>query len=184
MPPLASLVLAAQAVGATVPGTVPSPGSNYGQCAGVRVTASDRAVPPKDMTFSSRETLDLVLRPRVRQNVQGDHLMELKIFTPRGFLYQVIALPFVGAAAQDAHGQQAAAPPSRVVPGYPRALEVQRLVPARGSARRAEFELRASLPVAGTSITLSSIYGTWSVQTFLDGQAEPCGPVTRFTIRD
>ncbi len=184
MPPLAFLVLAAQVAGATVPGTVPPPGRYNGRCAGVRVTASDSAVPRKDMTFSSRETLDLVLRPRLRQDVKGDHLMELKIFTPRGFLYQVIALPFVGAAAPGARGQQAAAPPSRVVPGYPRPLEVQRLVPSRGSPRRGEYELRASLPVAGTSITLSSIYGTWSVQTFLDGQAEPCGPVTRFTIRD
>ncbi len=182
MPPLALLVLVAQ-VGGTVSGTVPSAGQYYPQCTGVRVTASDRAVPPKDMTFSSRETLDLVLRPRMRQDLQGDHLMELKVFTPGGFLYQVIALPFVG-AAPNARGQQGAAPPPRVVPGYPRPLEVQRLVPVRGSATRGELELRAHLPVAGTSITLSSIYGTWSVQTFLDGQAEPCGPVTRFTIRD
>ena len=179
MPALAFLVLATQVVGGTVSGTVPSTGRYYGRCAGVRVTAPDRALPPKNMTFSSRETLDLVLRPRMRQDMRGDHLMELKIFTPRGFLYQVIALPFVGAAAP---GQQAAAPPSRVVPGYPRPLEVQRLVQSSGT--RGEFELRARLPVAGTSITLSSIYGAWSVQTYLDGQAEPCGPVTRFAIRD
>jgi len=134
------------------------------------------------MTFSSRETLDLLLRPRVRQNLQGDHLMQLKVFTPGGFLYQVITVPFVGAAA-DARGNQAT-PAARLVPGYPRALEVQRLVPVRGSTTRAEYELRARLPVAGTSITSSSIYGTWSVQAFLDGRAEPCGPATLFTIRD
>ena len=184
MPPLVSLLLAAQVVGSTVTGTVTPPGRYYGRCTGVRVTASDRAAPPKNMTFSSRETLDLVLRPRMRQDLQGDHLMELKVFTPRGFLYQAIALPFVGAAAPDARGQQAAAAPSRLVPGYPRPLEAQRLVPVRTSATRGEYELVARLPVAGTSITLSSIYGTWSVQPFLDGQAEPCGPATRFTIRD
>ena len=182
MPPLALLVLAAQ-VGGTASGPVPSPGRYFPQCSGVRVTASDRAVPPKDMTFSSRETLDLLLRPRIRRNLQGDHLMQLKVLTPGGFLYQVITVPFVGAAA-DARGQQAAAPRARVVPGYPRPLEVQRLVLVRGSATRAEYELRARLPVAGTSITLSSIYGTWSVQAFLDDRAEPCGPATRFTIRD
>src|SRR5512143_1880094 len=184
MPALAFLVLAAQVVGGTVSGTVPSPGRYYGQCTGVRVTASDRAAPPKNMTFSSRETLDLVLRPRLRQDFEGDHLMELKLFTPGGFLYQSIALPFVGAASSARGQQAAAAPPARVVPGYPRPLEVQRLVPVRTSGTRGEYELRARLPVAGTSITLSSIYGTWSVQTFLDGQAGPCGPATRFTIRD
>jgi hypothetical protein len=184
MPALAFLVLAAQVVPGTVPGTGPLMGRDSGQCAGVRVTASDRALPPKSMTFSSRETLDLVLRPRVRQDLPGDHLMELKILTPRGFLYQSIALPFVG-GAQAARGPQAdaAAPAARVVPGYPRPLEVQRLVPAQ-SGTRGEYELHARLPVAGTSITQSSIYGTWSVQAFLDGQAEPCGPATRFTIRD
>ncbi len=182
MPAVAFLVLAAQVVGGTVGGTAPSTGRYYGGCTGVRVTASDGTLPPRNMTFSSRDTVDLVLRPRLRQDFQGDHLMELKIFTPRGFLYQVIALPFVGAAAPDARGLQAAAPPSRVVPGYPRPLEVQRLV--QSSAKRGEYELQARLPLAGTSITLSSIYGTWSVQTFLDGQAEPCGPVTRFKIRD
>jgi len=176
MPPLAFLVLAAQ-VGGTVPGTVPPAVPHSPQCTGVRVTASDRAVPPRDMTFSSRETLDLLLRPRMRRDLPGDHLMQLKVFTPGGFLYQMITVPFVGAA-------QEAAPPPRVVPGYPRPLEVQRLVPVRGSGSRAEYELRARLPVAGTSITLSSIYGTWSVQAFLDGQADPCGPATRFTIRD
>jgi hypothetical protein len=134
------------------------------------------------MTFSSRETLDLALRPRFRRNVAGDHLLRLEVYTPGGFLYQVITVPFVGAA--DARGNQAA-PPSRVVPGYPRPLEVQRLVPVRESAAgRGGYELRARLPVAGTSITLSSIYGTWSVRAFLDDRAEPCGPATRFTIRD
>jgi hypothetical protein len=185
MPALAILVLAAQVVPGAAPATGPLMGRDSGQCAGVRVTASDRALPPKNMTFSSRETLDLVLRPRMRRDLQGDHIMELKILTPRGFLYQSIALPFVGAAPA-AGGQQAVAapaPPPRVVPGYPRPLEVQRLVPVQ-SGTRGEYELRARLPVAGTSITQSSIYGTWSVQTFLDGQAEPCGPATRFTIRD
>jgi len=195
MPPLALLVLAAQVGGATS-GAVPSPGHSYPQCTGVRVTASDRAVPPRNMTFSSRETLDLQLRPRLRLDLQGDHLMQLKVFTPGGFLYQVITLPFVGAARPDGRERpewttnRAAAgtadpPPPRVVPGFPRPLEVQRLVPVTGgSTTRAEYELSARLPVAGTSITLSSLYGTWSVQPYLDGRPEPCGPATRFTIRD
>ena len=42
----------------------------------------------------------------------------------------------------------------------------------------------ATLPVAGTSITMSSLYGRWSVEPHLDGQPGPCGPAARFTIRD
>jgi hypothetical protein len=191
MPPLALLVLAAQ-VGATVPRAVPSPPRASLQCTAVRVTASDREAPPKDMTFSSRETLDLLFRPRVRQNLRGEHLMQLKVFTPGGFLYQVLTVPFVGETQSGGRERPgwitnrataaAEPPPPRVVPGFPRPLEVQRLVPASGG--RGEYELRARLPVAGTSITLSSLYGTWSVQPYLDGAADPCGPATRFTIRD
>lgn len=190
MPPLALLVLAAQ-VGAAAPRALPPPPRTSRQCM-VRVTASDRTVPPKDMTFSSRKTLDLLFRPRLMQNLQGEHLMQLKVTTPGGFLYQVLTVPFVGEAQPGGRerpgwvtNQATAAadpPPPRVVPGFPRPLEVQRLVPAGGG--RSEYELRARLPVAGTSITLSSLYGTWSVQPYLDGAAEPCGPATRFTIRD
>jgi hypothetical protein len=146
------------------------------------------------MTFSSREVLDLALRPRLRLNLEGEHVMQLRLLTPGGFLYQVITLPFVGAATDGAGHPgwttnragdgDADPPPPRAVPGYPRPLAVQRLVPASAGDARAEYELHARLPVAGTSITLSSLYGTWSVQTYLDGQAEPCGPETRFTIRD
>jgi len=195
MPLLAVLLLAAQA-GGTTPEAVPSAARAYPVCVGVRVTASDQALPPKNLTFSSRETLDLLLRPRVRLDLQGEHLMQLKVYTPGGFLYQVITLPFVGAGLSDGrdrpthvtNGAAARAtdpPPPRVVPGFPRPLETQRLVPAAGdAAARAQYELRARLPVAGTSITLSSLYGTWSVQPYLDGHTEPCGPATKFTIRD
>jgi hypothetical protein len=194
MPLLALLLLAAQVEG-TASGAVPSPARSYPVCLGVRVTASDQALPPKDLTFSSRETLDLLLRPRVRMDLKGEHLMQLKVITPGGFLYQVITLPFVGAALEDARQQPgwttsgtaaraADPPPPRVVPGFPRPLETQRLVPVSGDGTRGQYELRARLPVAGTSITLSSLFGTWSVQPYLDGRAEPCGPATRFTIRD
>jgi hypothetical protein len=194
--PLLALVLLATQAGGTAAGAVPSPARANPVCAGVRVTASDKAVPPKNLVFSSRETLDLLLRPRMRLDIQGEHLMELKVYTPGGFLYQVITVPFVGAARGDAgerpgwtvNGAAPRAvdpPPPRVVPGFPRPLETQRLVPVSSDpAARAQYELRARLPVAGTSITLSSLFGTWSVQAYLDGRPEACGPATRFTIRD
>jgi hypothetical protein len=49
---------------------------------------------------------------------------------------------------------------------------------------RTQYAVTALLPVAGTSITLSSLYGRWTVQAYLDGQPDPCGPAARFTIRD
>src|SRR4030042_4809566 len=122
MPPLALLLLAAQ-VGGPVPGAVPSTGRYAAQCTAVRVIASDREASPKDMTFSSRETLDLLFLPRVRQDLRGEHLMQLKGFTPGGFLYQVITVPFVGGARPGGTTNRAAGsggpPPPRGAAGFP-----------------------------------------------------------------
>jgi hypothetical protein len=199
MPLFALLVLAAQIARTPPPVTpkptpVPSPGTRGNAvCAGIRVSAPNLATQPRDLTYSSRQVLDLQFQARLRQNLKGDHLMQFKVLTPGGFLYQVITVPFVGAVAapgvssgatparSDAASRALAPPPPRVVPGYPRPLEVQPLARAPGDAL---YSVRAALPVAGTSITLSSLYGRWTVQAYVDGQPEPCGPATRFTIRD
>jgi hypothetical protein len=75
--------------------------------------------------------------------------------------------------------------PPRLVEGFPEPLAVQRLVPVRGDAADpTQYEVVARLPVAGTSITLSSLYGRWRVEPSLDAQPGPCGPATEFTITE
>lgn len=196
MPLVALLLLSAQV--ARTPTTATAPLTRgYPTCAPVRVLAPGLATQPRNLTFSSRQVLDLQFQARLNRDLQGDHLIQLKVVTPGGFLYQVITVPFVGAAPPtDARERAARArtgaaarapapPPPRFVPGYPRPLDVQRLVPVRGDATaRTQYAVKASLPVAGTSITLSSLFGRWSVQPYLDGRPDPCGPATRFTIRD
>jgi hypothetical protein len=196
MPLFALLVLAAQVARTPTPAAAPIT-RGYPVCAGVRVLAPNLATQPRDLTYSSRQILDLQFQARLRQDPQGDHLMQFKVLTPGGFLYQVLTVPFVGTApAPDAatraeRARSGAAnrapgpPPPRAVPGYPRPLPVQRLVATTGDTQtRVYYSVSAALPVAGTSITLSSLYGRWTVQAYLDGQPEPCGPATRFTIRD
>lgn len=166
-------------------------------CSGIQVVAPNLEVQPRDRGFSSRLVLDLQLRARLRRDLQGDHTLQLKVRTPGGFLYQVITVPFVGTppppdpreraarAASGAAARPAGPPPPRKVEGYPRPLAVQRLVPVAGDkTARTQYQLTATLPVAGTSITMSSLYGRWSVEPYLDGQPGPCGPAARFTIRD
>jgi hypothetical protein len=182
---LAMLILAAQAASPV--------------CSGIRVIAPQLEVQPEDLKFSSRQVLDLQFRARLREDLDGDHLMQFKVLTPNGFLYQTITVPFVSSVPNPAPGGEkktsirrareaaAAAPPAppRYVPGFPRPLPVQRLVPVPGdSTARIQYELDARLPVAGTSITLSSLYGSWTVQAYLDGQPSTCGPATRFTIEE
>ena len=50
---------------------------------------------------------------------------------------------------------------------------------ANGSARS---PVTARLPVGGTSITTSSLYGRWRVVPHLDDFLKPCVSPTRFTI--
>ena len=194
MPIVALLLLSAQVARTPTPVDPPLT-RGYPVCAGVRVLAPNLATQPRNLIFSGRQVLDLQFQARVRQDLPGDHLMQFKVFTPGGFLYQVITVPFVGSAPDarepaarsrsGAAARAAAPPPPRYVPGYPRPLDVQRLVPVAGDATaRTQYAVKALLPVAGTSITLSSLYGRWSVQSYLDGQPTPCGPVSRFTIRE
>jgi hypothetical protein len=199
MPLFALLLLAAQVARTPAPVTpkptpVPPPARRANPvCAGIKVSAPNLATQPRNLTYSSRQILDLEFQARLRQNLNGDHLMQFKVLTPGGFLYQVLTVPFVGAvpapgassgatpARADAAAQALLPPPPRAVPGYPRPLQVQRLARMPGDPY---YSVRAALPVAGTSITLSSLYGLWTVQAYVDGQPEPCGPAAPFTIRN
>lgn len=126
-------------------------------CDAVRVVGAGAWSKHPRQQFSSRTTPDLVLRPRLRLALNGSHVVRLKVFTPRGFLYQEMSVPVATQAPEAAGARPAAAPEA-----------------TRGP--------QARLSVAGTSITQSSLFGAWSVQPFLDDQTVPCGPTTTFTI--
>jgi len=104
-------------------------------------------------TFSASETLDLEVRVRLRQRLRGRHRLEVRLFTPYGHLYQVLASPF-----------DVSTPGERLA--------------GRGSSPSAGVRL----PVAGSAITGSSLYGEWSAVPYLDGETEPCGATGRFVI--
>jgi hypothetical protein len=135
------------------------------------------------------DTLDVQIRTQIRPVVTGDHLLRLKVYTPRGYLYQTFTVPFRFATSdQDQQDQKAVRrEPTRVVPGYPRPLEVQVLGDTRSAVSRrttAVDQATARLPVAGTSISLGSLFGQWTVVPYLDDGTAPCGPPRTFEIRE
>ncbi len=103
------------------------------------------------LRFSAAKTDDLVFQARVLPRVRGSHRLELRLFTPRGLLYQTLSLPF----------------------------DVR---PARGRRLPRPLVLSARLPVSGSFITTSALYGRWRVVPFLDGAPQPCGRELRFEI--
>ncbi len=103
------------------------------------------------LRFSAAKTDDLVFQAKVRPQVRGSHTLELRLFTPRGHLYQTLSLSF----------------------------DVRL---TRGRRLPRPLVLSARLPVSGSFIMTSALYGRWRVVPFLDGAPQPCGREVGFTI--
>ena len=109
-------------------------------------------------------------------------MLHFKVFTPSGFLYQELNVPFTWPRPRRGRkGDRDDARPQAVPASYSGGVPVQVLGDATRWGRRRDT-LRARLPVAGTSITMSTLYGRWTVQAFLDDKTRPCSPLRRFTI--
>jgi hypothetical protein len=140
--------LAALVAAAALAGTAPTSAHDArGQRAFCSVTdvRSDQA-PRRHYRFRATRVVDLELEALVLGRSGRERRLELRVYTPDGFLYQ----------------------------SFETALEA-------GSRKHRRFEAR--LPVAGTSIMMSGLYGRWTVVPHLDGQRERCGPARSFVIQ-
>lgn len=130
-------------------------------------------------SFSATEIVDIDFRVRFAPRDAGDHLLSVRVFTPRKHLYQQIDVPF---STQVPAGTKSA----RKIEGYPRPVVVQRAEEVEESGsntkRGGRRQVTARLPVAGTLIMQNSLYGDWSAEAFL-GSDEPCAIIT-FEIRE
>jgi len=127
----------------------------------LQVTAPDappqtkRRTRKKTPMFSASSILDLKLEAALAAAVKGQHQLEFKVYTPKGHLYQSLAAAMSAPPAKDGRRQR----------------ESQRRIAS------------ATLPVAGTTIVTSSLYGEWRVEAFLDGERETtCGKAFSFVI--
>ena len=136
-------------------------------CSPIEVTAPGLRRPPRTLRFATSQVLDLEFSTELQQATYGSHVLHFKVTTPGGFLYQDLAMPFNWR-------RPGRGPRERQSDGVMRAA-----LRARGPGTQ---EVRARLPVAGTSITLKTLYGRWSVQAFLDDQPRPCSPAVGFTL--
>jgi len=117
--------------------------------------------------------LDVIFEVGVDGVLSGDHLLELRVLTPNGHLYQVLTAPVTADAAKTT---------SRVrVAGFPYPLQVQHLKPIT-VAKASASGVVLKLPVGGTLIVSTSLYGLWEVQPFLDRAAAGCAGPIRFQL--
>ena len=133
------------------------------QCYAVLVADSASEEPAtrertRNPKFSASQILDLRFRIVMDSTMSGEHDLELKLYTPNGHLYQTLSATF------NATGDEARSG-------------------SRRSPRRSRFQtIDKILPVAGTTIVTSSLYGKWNIAAHLDGAPAPCIPPKEFTI--
>ncbi len=175
------LIALAQAAGAPASREVSTEGNSRPECVAVQVASPQQppALRRPQGGFSATRILDLEFHTIFRRRLEGPHTLQLKVYTPRGHLYQVLTVPFAGPAPAGASGSQP--PEKRWVDGYPQPINEQqaKVVPYEGTRRQA---VTAKLPVAGTSIMTNSLYGEWHVTPHLDDDPAACGPSQSFRI--
>jgi hypothetical protein len=126
-------------------------------CSAVQVTAPD--APPATKRRAKKKlptfSASAILDLKLEAAVKGEHQVEFKIYTPNGHLYQSLTAEV----------------------SAPEAKEGRRHREAKNRTAS------ATLPVAGTTIVNSSLYGEWMVEAFLDGKREvACAKPLSFAI--
>ncbi len=126
-------------------------------CTAVQVTAPD--APPQTKRRAKKKlptfSASAILDLKLEATVKGQHQLEFKVYTPKGHLYQSLAATMSAPAAKD----------------------------GRRHRETKKDSASATLPVAGTTIVNSSLYGEWKVEAFLDGVREmACAKPVSFVI--
>jgi hypothetical protein len=143
-----------------------------------KVVVSPRGTPTSPSlangSLSARKVEDLTLTVYFLTAVQGDHLLELKLLTPRGHLYETLTAPISSDPA--ARGE-------REVANYPRPLPVQGLQTT--TTREGTFASTSMIfPVGGTAIVANALYGRWRVDVLLDHQPITCNMTNSFVLKE
>lgn len=180
-PVVASLVLASGLVAGAAAAQVPARSSAGRSCVRVEVQASpgspSRATTAPTVvgsapSFSATRILDLDFVVLFPARLEGEHVAELRVFTPDGQLYRSMATPFARGAQRDA---------VRQVEGYARPVPQQALTQvSRG--RSLYGAVATKFPVGGTDIVSSGLYGRWRVEAYLDGAEQRCAPAASFNL--
>lgn len=147
-------------------------------CVGLATSSDQRNGGKLEQTFSARSIADVDLwvlfTPGSAKRFASDHAVEVRIFTPGGYLYQSIAIPFTS----DSVSRK-----PRKLDGYPHAMPVRKLKEITTSTGR-QLGVSVRLPVAGTSIVANSLYGQWSAEAYVDGEPIRCSRPATFVIQE
>lgn len=142
-------------------------------CRGLVITADDQAPGRGGPVFSARGVLDVKLRMLFPASFKPDReeLLRVALTTPNGFPYQELEVPLVAAGAKEKQ---------RELAGYPFPVKTKPLAAAKDEKGSPVQAVEVKVPVAGTAITESGLYGTWKVDVWV-GEARPCSGSFKLT---
>lgn len=123
-------------------------------CAVGRIHSPDvEESPGRRPRFRASEVIGIEFEVATARVPEGAHRLQLRLFTPQGYLYQTLSGTLEVAPSRHRHRRPKPAQPVRV---------------------------RLSVP--GSPIVTHSIYGRWKAAPYLDGAEEPCGQARSFWI--
>ncbi len=137
-------------------------------CSALIVTADEAedTATTRKKVFRATRILDVRVRAVIPANVEfeSNDVVVFRFTTPRGGRYREIEVPV--------RPSRTGAEKERRRPGYPFPLEVQEPQSLRLNGQPAKT-VETRLPVGGTAIMESGLYGVWRVEAFV-GDARSC----------
>jgi hypothetical protein len=128
-------------------------------------------------TFSATKVTDIefaiIFSPSIAAQFSNAHVVEFRVYTPQGNLYQSISIPITSNPARAGEKHRVA--------GYPDLIPVQVLTSINHGNGKGMYA-KVTLPVAGTPIVSNSLYGGWRAEAVVEDEIAPCSQPAQFTI--
>jgi hypothetical protein len=155
-------------------GSKQSPGKGNGNA---NVTDDEKEFESGVTQFSATKVTDIefaiVFSQAVAAQFTSAHVVEFRVYTPQGNLYESISIPITNNPARAGEKHRIA--------GYPDLIPVQVLTSINHGGGRGMYA-KVTLPVAGTPIIANSLYGTWKAEAVVEDEIAPCSLPAQFTI--
>ena len=150
-----------------------------GGCVGIAVGSEQKDHGKFAASFSATQVADIDLSVlftpgSAKRFGAGNHVIEVRVFTPGGNLYESISVPVTTDSSRAGQKQK--------VDGYPRAMAVQLLRSVSGNNGQQNLAASVRLPVGGTMISTNGLYGQWTAKAFVDGEPLSCSQTASFAI--
>lgn len=128
-------------------------------------------------SFSATKVLDvdfaIIFSQQIAAQFTNVHVVEFRVYTPQGNLYQSISIPMTSDASKAGQRHRVA--------GYPDLIPIQVLQSINHGGGRGMMA-KVTLPVAGTPIVSNSLYGTWTAAAVVEDEVAPCSTPAQFLI--